>query len=176
MVHFSEADVIRHPLVGRIVRAYDLHRKRDWPGRRLMLHREQPSSPIRAPPLGPSSWRFSTVWQRSRPAGLGPLLRLVDDREMAELNGSFMVAWAHQRLELPRAKAKAAGPRLSVGHPARENRLYNQDPANTPCASCPRPAAPHGSRPRPLMDDMTELAVAAVRPGEDESFRLFPSI
>ncbi len=27
MVHFSEADVIRHPLVGRIVRAYDLHRK-----------------------------------------------------------------------------------------------------------------------------------------------------
>lgn len=26
MVHFSEADVIRHPLVGRIVRAYDRHR------------------------------------------------------------------------------------------------------------------------------------------------------
>ena len=27
MIHFTEADVIRHPLVGRIVRAYDQHRK-----------------------------------------------------------------------------------------------------------------------------------------------------
>ena len=27
MVHFTEADVIRHPLVGRIVRAYDRHRQ-----------------------------------------------------------------------------------------------------------------------------------------------------
>jgi phosphate starvation-inducible PhoH-like protein len=27
MVHFTEADVIRHPLVGRIVRAYDQHRQ-----------------------------------------------------------------------------------------------------------------------------------------------------
>ena len=27
MIHFTEDDVIRHPLVGRIVRAYDRHRQ-----------------------------------------------------------------------------------------------------------------------------------------------------
>ena len=27
MVHFTDADVIRHPLVGRIVRAYDQYRQ-----------------------------------------------------------------------------------------------------------------------------------------------------
>ncbi|NLW81006.1 MAG: PhoH family protein, partial [Desulfovibrionales bacterium] len=27
MIHFTEEDVIRHPLVGRIVRAYDRHRQ-----------------------------------------------------------------------------------------------------------------------------------------------------
>ncbi len=106
-------------------------------------------------------------------------LRLVDDREMAELNGSFMGCLGPTNvLSFPGGEGDGLGDLvLSVDTLSRETRLYNQDPREYTVRLLAHGLLhlmghDHG----PFMDDMTELAVAAVRPGEDGPFSLFPSI
>ena len=106
-------------------------------------------------------------------------LRLVDDREMTELNGSFMGCLGPTNiLSFPGGEGDWLGDLvLSVDTLARETRLYNQDPREYTVRLLAHGLLhlmghDHG----PMMDDLTDLAVASVRPGQDDPFRLFPSI
>ena len=45
-VYFTDADVVRHNLVQRIVRAYDRYNENMGTGRQLALHLERNAAPI----------------------------------------------------------------------------------------------------------------------------------
>jgi len=107
-------------------------------------------------------------------------LRLVDDREMSELNGSFMGCLGPTNiLSFPGGEGDWLGDLvLSVDTLARETRLYNQDPHEYTVRLLAHGLLhlmghDHG----PEMDDLTDLAVSAVRPDPEASVTsIFPSI
>lgn len=107
-------------------------------------------------------------------------LRIVDDREMAELNGSFMGCLGPTNvLSFPGGEEGWLGDLvLSAETLAREAHLYNQDPWEYTVRLLAHGLLhlmghDHG----PAMDDLTELAVASVLQDPETSVRrLFPSI
>jgi len=106
-------------------------------------------------------------------------LRIVDDREMAELNGQYMGCLGPSNvLSFPGDEDWLGDLVLSVETLVRECRLYNQDPHEYTVRLLAHGLLhlmghDHG----PKMEALTELAVDSVRLDADESFRrLFPSV
>lgn len=105
-------------------------------------------------------------------------LRIVDDREMAELNGQFMGCLGPTNvLSFPSAEKPWLGDLvLSAETLAREAFLYNQDiHAYTVRLLAHGLLHLMGHDHGPEMDGLTELAVATVIPEAGDS-RLFPSL